>query len=315
MQVGYRAGQQTSGGHLQQDNRAGLIFALAGYTLLSMGDGLLKLGAMVWSPAIFGAARYCLGALLIAVIVWLREGRAGFAVRRPGVQLLRGLGVGVATICFVIALRYMPLADATAIVFVSPILTALIARVALGEPVSRRAWTAILAGFVGVLIIVRPNFAAVGPVAVLPLLAAVGMSGLIIGNRLAATSASPMAMQFQAAAPAALFLLVSAVGLDLAGFDDMQITPPPLTAVLACVGLAVIATGAHLLVYLGTTRAGAAVVAPMTYAQIVVAGLIGWFYFGDPIDPVSGLGIAVIIGAGLFLWNEQRPRALPDEAG
>ena len=82
--------------------------------------------------------------------------------------------------------------------------------------------------------------------------------------------------------------------------------------VLKCAAVAVFATFGHLLIYTATVRASAAVVAPMTYVQLVVAMALGWAWFGNAPDlPMFG-GAALIIGGGLLLWRSQKPRDVPE---
>lgn len=299
---------------MQHDERAGVLVATAGFVLLSVGDAIWKFGVEEWAPTAMAATRYLFGALGLAAMLALREGRAGFRVTRPGVLLLRSVGVTLATSCFVTALRFIPLVEVTALAFVSPIFTALLAGAFLREPIGRATWLATFGGFVGVLIVLRPSFADLGPVALLPLASAFGMSMLVIGNRLSAYSGSPLAMQFQVAAPAALMLWLVAIGGDVSGLPLLAIGTPSVLVLAICLVIAGMASVAHLLVYLGTVRAGAASVAPMTYVQIIVAGALGWALFGSRPDLVALIGIAVIVGSGLFLWHSRAPVALQDEA-
>ena len=157
---------------------AGLLLALAGFVSLSLGDAVVKSMAGLWPPTAIALVRYALGA----------------GVPRPGLQILRGLAVSLGTICFFSAIFLMPLAEAATITFTSPILTAVLSVLFLREPAGRSTWGAMLAAFCGVLIVLRPNFAALGAAALLPLITAAGMSVLFICNRLVAGQASALAM-------------------------------------------------------------------------------------------------------------------------
>ncbi|RVQ65484.1 DMT family transporter [Croceicoccus ponticola] len=299
---------------MHQTERAGVLAALAGFVLMSIGDVVWKFGSTEWAPTAMAALRYTMGAVGLGVILLMREGAEGFRVNRPLVQLMRGGGVAVATACFVTAIRFMPLVEVTAIAFMSPIFTALLAAVFLREPVGRETWIATFCGFVGVLIVLRPNVMVLGAVAILPLFTAFGMSLLVIGNRLSSRSGSALAMQFQVAAPAAVTLWLMAIAGHGSGLAFLVVGNPTLLAVILCAMVACIATVAHWLVYLGTTRAGAATIAPMTYVQIVVAGTLGWALFGDRPDLFATLGIAIIVGAGLYRWHAKPAVAVADEA-
>lgn len=281
----------------------GLLLALSGFALLSMGDAVIKSIAGEWpAPAIAGL-RYIIGAFGLAILLFWQQGRSGFIVPKPKIQLLRGLSVAVATICFFSAIALMPLAEATAITFTSPMITALLAAVFLKERAGRATIIASGIAFGGVLLILRPNFAALGWAALFPLGSAVGMACLMIGNRAVAGKGSVLLMQFLIAAVAAVILLVAAAAGHFSNVPDLHITMPDWTVVAKCAVVAASASTAHWLIYLGTTKASAADIAPMTYVQLLIAMVLGIAIFGDWPDAVSLLGSAIIIGAGLFLWQ------------
>src|SRR5688572_16678923 len=132
--------------------RLALLIALAGFCSLSVGDAVVKSMAGAWPAPAVSALRYCFGVAGLALYVALAHGRAGFVLPRPGLQLGRGAAVALATLCFFLGVMAMPLADATAIQFTSPILTALLAPLVLGERTRRTTWVATLLAFAGVLV-------------------------------------------------------------------------------------------------------------------------------------------------------------------
>jgi drug/metabolite transporter (DMT)-like permease len=281
----------------------GLLLALSGFALLSMGDAIIKSIAGAWpAPAIAGL-RYIIGACGLAVLLFWQQGRSGFIVPSPKIQLLRGLSVAVATICFFSAIALMPLAEATAITFTSPMITALLAAVFLKERAGRATIIASAIAFGGVLLILRPNFAALGWAALFPLGSAVGMACLMIGNRAVAGKGSVLLMQFLIAAVAAVILFATATAGHFSNVPALRITMPDWTVIAKCAVVAASASTAHWLIYLGTTKASAADIAPMTYVQLLIAMVLGIAIFGDWPDAVSLFGSAIIIGAGLFLWQ------------
>ena len=284
-----------------------LLLALAGFTLLSVGDAVVKSMAGQWSAPAVAALRYCFGAVGLGLAVALGHGRAGFVFPRPALQLGRGVAVALATICFFLGVMAMPLADATAIVFTSPILTAILSGLMLREPVPRAAWLAILLAFGGILVVLRPNLLALGAEAFYPLGAAFGMAWLIILNRKSAGVAPVLVMQFALALVAAPLLVLAAALLDLTGRPSFAIAAPGAEVVLKCAIVACTATVGHLLIFTATVRASAAVVAPMTYVQLLAATGLGWAWFGDVPDLTTYAGAALIIAGGLWLWRSQSP--------
>jgi drug/metabolite transporter (DMT)-like permease len=288
--------------------RAALLIALAGFCSLSIGDAVVKSMAGAWPAPAVSALRYCFGAAGLALYVAFAHGRAGFVMPRPGLQLGRGAAVALATLCFFMGVMAMPLADATAIQFTSPILTALLAPFVLGERTRRATWVATLLAFVGVLVVLRPNIMEIGFAALFPIGAAFGMSWLMMLNRMTAGAAPVMVMQFLLAAVAAPLLVAAALALHLAGL--VEIGWPSAVTVLKCLGVAVFATLGHTLIFAAVGRASASVVAPMTYVQLLVAAGLGWVWFGDSPDAATFGGAALIIAGGLLLWRAQRVRDL-----
>ena len=113
-------------------------------------------------------------------------------------------------------------------------------------------------------------------------------------------------MQFLLAVIAAPLILAAAALLHLTGAPQFHIVAPSLEVALKCALVAVLATSGHLLIYMATVRASAAVVAPMTYFQLIVALGLGWAWFGNAPDlPMLG-GASLIIAGGLWLWRSQQ---------
>ena len=292
-----------------------LLLALLGFSILSVGDAIVKSMAGQWPAPAVSALRYTIGAGGFAVAVALRYGRAGFVFPRPWLHAGRGLAVSVATICFFLGVMALPLADATALQFTSPIFTALLSGIVLGERVPRAAFAAISIAFAGVVVVLRPNLLELGAAAFYPLGAAFGMAWLIILNRKTAGDAPILVLQFLLAATAAPILVIAASGLALTGWKGFAVPIPGPLIVLKCVAVAVAASIGHMLIYTATTRASAAAVSPMTYVQLVVAVLLGWLLFRETPDLVAFAGFALIVAGGLLLYRTQRlpvPAGTPD---
>ncbi|MBJ7527190.1 MAG: DMT family transporter [Sphingomonadaceae bacterium] len=286
--------------------RSGLLYALCGFALLSIGDAVIKSIAGAWPGTAVAALRYAIGAIGLGTLLFLKEGRQGFAMPMPKVQLLRGFSVALATICFFSSIFLMPLADATAIGFTSPMITAIFSAIFLHERTHATKWVAILLAFGGVLLIMRPNVAELGWVAVLPLVAAMSMALVIIGNRAVAGAGAPLLMQFLVASVAMPFVFSAAVIGHFSGVDALMVGMPDWTIIARCTLVAVTASVAHWLIFMGTTRASAAEIAPMTYVQLLIAIGLGIILFGDWPDLMSLAGAGIIIASGLILWRGSR---------
>jgi drug/metabolite transporter (DMT)-like permease len=285
--------------------RSGLLFALCGFALLSCGDAIIKSIAGAWPGTAVAALRYSVGAAGLGLLLLVKEGRQAFAMPHPKMQMMRGFAVASATICFFSSLFLMPLAEATAIGFTSPMITALLGAIILKERTGTATWIASLIAFGGVLLIMRPNVAELGWVAFLPLAAALSMALLMIGNRAVAGGGSAMLMQFLVASVAVPFVVGAAVAGHFSGVDALVVGMPDWTIIARCCIVAVTASFAHWLIFMGTTRASAAEIAPMTYVQLLIAMALGIILFGDWPDVTSLVGSAIIIGSGLFLWHQK----------
>lgn len=294
---------------IEQDNRTGLMLALAGFTLLAIGDAVAKSMADEWSPIAVAGLRFVIGAIGLSAILWRKQGASSFRPRRPWLQIARGFCLAMATIFFFSGIFQMPLAEATALVFISPILTALLSGPILKERVGPVTLLASLIAFGGVLVVLRPNVLELGWVACLPLGSAFFFSLLVLANRASAGDGSPLSMQAFMAIVAAPILVCAALIGAQTDIALLQVERPDWTVVLRCSVIALTASTAHWLVFLGTTRAGAATIAPMTYIQLLVATLLGWLWFGDRPDLTTLGGAAIIIVAGLLLWWQGKPAA------
>ncbi len=283
-----------------------MLLALAGFASLSVGDGIIKSMAGEWPGTAVAALRYTLGAIGLGTILFLKEGRAGFRMPLARTQLARGFVVALATVSFFTAIFLMPLAEATAIQFTSPMLTALLSAVLLKERASKRVWIATIIAFAGVLIVLRPNITLLGWAALLPLVAALGMAFLMIFNRAVSDAGSGLLMQVLIAGIAAPILVVAAAIGHFSGFAPLHIGWPHWSVVARCALVAVTASTAHWIVYTATTRASAATVAPMVYVQLIVALGIGMIFYGDFPDGISIVGSALIVAAGLWLWRQRQ---------
>ena len=286
-----------------------LLIALAGFALLSVGDAIIKSVAGEWPGTALTALRFALGTVLMGGVVWVREGAGAFRVRRIGLHMARGAAWAVAALSFYLAIFVMPLAQATTIQFLSPMLVGLIAAGVLGERMTGSAWIATLAAFAGVLIVLRPD-GQTGWSALLPLSAASGMATLIVLNRLAAGTGSVLASQFYAALFCTPVVLLATLVGHWSGVEALRVTPLPVSVALRAGAVACTASFAHTLVFIGTVRAGASEVAPMVYVQLLVALGLGAVLYGDWPDGWALLGAALVVGAGLFLWSRQRRRNL-----
>jgi drug/metabolite transporter (DMT)-like permease len=296
---------------MQQSDRAGLLYALAGFCTLSIGDAIVKGMAGQWPAPAMAATRYMVGTLLLALLLGSREGKAAVVLPRDKLQWVRGIAISCSAIGMFFAVWLMPLSAATTIAFTQPMITAVLAIVILGERARRSTWVATLIAFIGVFLVLRPNFASAGWGSLFPLMGATGMAVTIITNRAVTGRASVLAMQYYMSVTAMVFLIGVTLASHFTGIEAFRLTWPHWSILARCAVIGLSATLAQMLIYMGTVKAGAGTIAPMTYGQLLMATVLGWVFFGDKPDALAMLGAAIIIGAGLYLWRAGRMYAPP----
>ncbi len=289
---------------MQHQERAGLAYAIAGFALLSVGDAVIKSMAGEWPPVAVAALRFSIGAIGLSVLLYWSEGATAFVPPKPWLQLARGLCLTVASLSFFSAIYIMPLADAMAIGFLAPVLTQILSGPILGERVRPAVWLVSVFALAGVVVILRPNLLVLGWAAILPLISAIFFALMMIANRASAGQGSALSMQVFIAGVSAPILIVAAIGANVFGGPELTFGWPCWDVVARCAIVAVTASCAHWLAYVGTAKAGASTVAPAIYVQMLMAIALGWWWFGDVPDSLTLAGAGMIIGAGLFLWRD-----------
>ncbi len=297
---------------MQNSERAGLLYALSGFCTLSIGDAIIKGMAGEWPAPAMAATRYIMGTLVLGTLIVRHEGVAALALPKDRLQWLRGIAISCSAIGMFLAVWIMPLAEATTIAFTQPIITAVLAAVFLHERARASTWIATAIAFGGVFLVLRPNFETAGWGVLFPLMGATGMAVTIIANRKVTGRASVLAMQYYMSVTAMLFLIVATFAMHVAGPDNFRVTVPHWSIVARCMFIGLTATLAQWLIFMGTVKAGAGTVAPMTYGQLLMATGLGFTFFGDRPDGMALIGAVVIISAGLYLWREGRVRARPE---
>jgi drug/metabolite transporter (DMT)-like permease len=238
-----------------------------------------------------------------AVSVWLfflvvTRGQLPWRSRAPGMQAVRSLLLGCCTLFFVSALYFLPLADATAVNFAAPLLTVAAAALFLGEKVIPRRWVGVGIGLAGVMLAIRPPFitgeAALHPAYLLPLgCAATFAAYAILTRKLAALDDPRTTILHTGLAVSVLFSLFMP-------FVWIQPTAWQWGA-LACLGI--LGGVSHGIMVMAYTRAPASVLAPLSYTQLIWAGISSWLVFNDLPDRWTLIGAAVILGGGLMtVW-------------
>ncbi len=204
------------------------------------------------------------------------------------------------------ALKYLPLADAVAIAFVMPFFMLILGGLVLHEQVGPRRLSACAVGFLGTLLVVQPSFVSVGWPALLPVAVAVIFSLFMLATRQIAKETDPISLQAVSGVLAVFIVLPLLIFGSSSGFAPLHIIRPDVFDWTLLLGIGVLGTIAHLLMTWSLRYAPAATLAPMQYLEIPFATLLGLMIFGDLPNPLAGLGIVIIIGAGLYVVLRER---------
>jgi drug/metabolite transporter (DMT)-like permease len=277
-----------------------------------VGIGLVSL-TYVFFTLLDGSAKWLVGGMPVIMVVWLRfvmHALIGGAVLFPmrGLALVRtrywrwhlvraAMFVGMTGINFW-ALQYLQLTVTSSIFFTVPILIALMSAALLGEKLDRGRWAAILVGFAGVLVIVRPGSASFHPAMLGSLANAVLYSVFMLTTRRLAAYESPETIQYLPAVGAAVLLTPFALAA-------WQWPASALEWTIACLLGALGATG-HYLLALAHRYAPASVIAPFLYQQVLYMALFGYVVFGDVPAPAVWLGAGIVVASGLYLFYRER---------
>ena len=296
----------------------GILLAVAGFACMTTMDSFAKSIAGAWPGTAISGLRFVIQTVLLIPIVAWREGRLVWTTPRMGLQLARAAALSGASVVFFTAVMLMPLADATAVGFLNALLVPILAAIFLGERVPPGVFVATIVAFAGVLIVLQPNVLALGPVALLPLGSALCFSSYMILNRLSAGLAPALSMQLIGGALCALLIGAAAFALHLTGLPAFHVGTPSADTLLKVVGMGLFGTTGHVLLFMAAERAPAPMISPMIYTQLVLAVIIGWTVFGDALTPTTAVGVALIVGCGLYVWRlglaEERRRQLAGNA-
>lgn len=267
---------------------------------LASSDAMAKYLSRTGMPSVEIAwIRFLVFVVILLPIVLAPASGNPMRSTRPLLQVFRGLGLLCSSIFFIMALGYLPIAEATATGFISPLFVTGLSVLFLGEKVGLRRWTATIAGLLGVLIIVRPGTAAFQPGTIFPIISALGWAtALVLTRKISGADRAITTMAFSAITG---FLVLSVI-------VPFYWIAPTWTQIALGIGIGVAATVGHWIVVLAFRFADASVLAPFSYVQLVWVTLIGFFVFSEVPDAVTFAGAAIIIASGVYTAHRERVR-------
>jgi drug/metabolite transporter (DMT)-like permease len=261
-------------------------------------------------------AKYLSATLPSIEIAWIRflvfasimvpammPGSPLFALRtkRPGLQLARGAALLGSSLFFISGLRFLPIAEASATGFVSPLFVTALSIILLGESVGLRRWLATAVGLIGVLIILRPGTSAFHPAAFFPLVSALAWAGTLIMTRMMSGRERAVTIMTWSSITGVCILSALVPFVWIA---------PSWNDVLFGVFIGVASTAGQWIVVLAFRYADASVLAPFSYTQLLWVSILGFLIFGEVPDVWTVVGAVFIVASGLYTAHRERVRRL-----
>ncbi|MEX6505736.1 DMT family transporter [Jiella sp. M17.18] len=274
----------------------GVAIMLVGDFMFALNDAMGK-----WLVESFSVGEVLLvrslGAFLVLGPLLLRQGKAKlFSPERPGLQILRAACATADTGLFYAAVAHMPLADVMTFYMAGPIYVAAIGHLFLGEKVGWRRWLAILLGFAGVVVALRPSAASLSLPSLYALVGSLAFAMTLVLARVLRRTSDVTLVGWQT-----LAALLAGAAFTVTSWT----TPAPLE-LGALLLLGVVSCTAHMMITRSLKLAPASTLAPLQYTLLLWAAVFGLAFFGNSPTPQVLLGAGIIVVAGLFIFHRQK---------
>jgi drug/metabolite transporter (DMT)-like permease len=239
-----------------------------------------------------------LGLLVGVLFLLMIRGRDILKTQHPYLQMGRGaLAAGSATL-FIVAISFVPLADAVAISFVAPFIVTVLGALILGEAVGIRRWVAVSIGFLGTLVVIRPGMGVIHPAAVLVLIAALLFAlRQILSRKLSGSDKTITTVAYTALTASALLTLP---------LPFVWRTPEWGFEIALLTSMAVLAGIAEVMVIRSLELAQAVVLAPVHYSLLIWGTFYGWMVFDQLPDLWTWIGALIIVATGIYTLHRER---------
>jgi S-adenosylmethionine uptake transporter len=274
---------------------AGILLMLAGDFMFALNDAMGK-----WLVASFSVGQVVLirsiGAFIVLGPMLAKQGTDKlFHMERRDLQFLRVVATTLDTLFFYAAVVYLPLADVMSFYMAGPIYVAALSHFLLGEKVGWRRWTAILLGFCGVLVMLKPSSAAFSLPSIFALIGSLSFAFAIILNRRLRNTSDTSLVTWQT-----IGTLVVGGALTIGAW-----TTPSAFDIGAMLLLGIVSCIAHLLITRALKLAPASTLAPLHYTLLLWAIVFGLVFFGDVPSPRILIGAGIVVLAGLFIFHRK----------
>ncbi|MBC8036433.1 MAG: DMT family transporter [Rhizobiales bacterium] len=288
---------------LQNRPIMGIALMLAAMAILPFLDVVAKFLGQQGVPVMQVVwARMAFGCLLTLPFALLQGGPASLVPAMPVVHTFRAGFLIAATGFFFWALHYLPIADTLAIFFVQPLVVTMLSPVVLGEKVGVQRWSAVVVGFIGTLIIIRPGFQDLNPGVPMALASGTSLAIYMLMTRKIAGSAGAMVTTFHTNLAGTLLTTLAVVFVW---------ETPLLSQWVLFVALAFIAGLGHYLIVRAYDYSEASLLAPLAYTEMIAAVAAGWWFFGDFPDMWTFVGVGILIACAIYISIREHHHNIP----
>ncbi len=288
----------------------GISLMLGFCAIVPLSDAIAKLLGDTIPLGQLILARFCTQWILLLPVIVATGRSLRTTPRVLRLTALRTLYHLIGTAAMFSSLRFLPLADAVAICFVTPLILLLLGRFVLKEHVGPRRLAACVVGFIGTLMVIQPSFANVGWPALLPVACAVAFAFYMQVGRQIAKDYDPLSVQAVSGLIATAVMLLVML-LAQSKVDALQLVMPDRDDGLLLLALGLIGTVAHVMMTSALRYTPSATLAPLQYLEIPFTTVVGWLIFHELPGGIAALGIVIIVVSGLYIVFRERAAATP----
>ena len=288
------------------DPKKGILFALGFIITVPFIEASVKLLGDVMAPPQIALTRFLIHIIVLSVYIYVYIPREDWIAKPSWPLILRGVLASLGTICVYAGLALLPLVDAVAIFFLTPIIITALSAIVLREKVGIFRWSAVFAGMIGALLVIGPNFDNVGWGAVFPALAALFHGTATMITRKWANIARLPVFQYYIAVTAVIIMTFIILMGELFGYESVA---PVIPNDFQWILLGIIAIGSiatNLLLTQAFRIAPSSVIAPFLYLQIIGSTIMGFIIFADLPGKQTIFGAFLVISAGLVIWWREK---------
>ena len=273
-----------------------ITFNLLAWVMLPVMDGIAKYLSSDLPVLQITWARYFFTVFFTLPIMFFLFNKDLVWTANPKLQFLRGLILLIANICFFYSISIISLAKALTLAFIAPLIVTAFSPFFLGEKVGYRRWLAVIIGFIGTLVVIRPGFVEINLASIAALITGI-MYGfyLIITRKLSSSDNSLLTL-----------LLTGVVGAIIISLTMPIVwVEPSLNQWLLMAAVGIFACIGHFFLILSLKYADASKLAPFSYFEIITNIIIGYYIFGDFPDKWTFLGLFIIVSAGIYIFRRE----------